>query len=342
MLEAYDLEGIDPDDAPSEGDQVVSWIFTGLGDLLEDYIETVSIFLSGELESYFLAFCTLFIAVYGYCIIYGWIESSQKQITKDLAKFVFIMLLFFSWTDEFLPLLIELAFDEPAELTAGIIEAVTDDIDAMQDDNAISILDKVALSGLVYLGTAIDAWEFLSPSTWMGVIEAIALVLCIFYMLIYTVFLLLKSFLIITLFLSVGQVFIPFLLFSATRGVGLAWWNQITTYMFVPFFALLLLSIVFAIGYHQYEALNAAVVAGDPVASSNLMGSIIISVIGGLTMREVPDLARAVGGGFSFSGGNGFANKTARAARSGAVGVWKTGGAAIDKYKNRGGKAEAG
>lgn len=302
MLEAYDLEGVDPDDAPAEGDQVVSWIFTGLGDFLEDYIDSVTNFLSAEVEPFFLAACVLFVAVYGYGIIYGWIESSAKRISRDVAKLAVIMVIFFQW-GEILPFLTELFFDDPADLTADIIEAVVDDIDLMDGGNAVSILDTVALSGLVYLGGAIDNWEILSAATWMTVFEAIVLIFCIFFLLVSTVFVLMKSFLIMTLFLSVGQLFIPFLLFEQTRGMGVKWWNQMTTYMFVPVFSMLLLSIIFAIGFYQFEALNAAVVAGEPVASSNLVGSILASLVGALTMREVPDIARTVGQGFAFEGG---------------------------------------
>lgn len=310
MLDAYDLEGIDADDAPADGEQVVSWIFTGLGDFLEDYIDSVTNFLEGEVAPYFLAACTLFIALYGYGVMYGWIESSAKRITRDMAKLALIMLLFFQWGSVFLPFLTELLFDDPADLTAGIIEAVIDDIDLVNDQNAISILDTVALSGLVYFESAIDAWEFMSTSTWIGVLEALVLLISIFYLLTYTVFLLMKSFLIMTIFLSLGQIFIPFLLFENTKQIGLGWWNQLTNYMFVPIFAMMLLSIVFAISWYQFEALNASVVAGDPVPSSNLIGSILASIIGGLTMREVPDLARSVGGGFAFSGSSGFVNPT--------------------------------
>jgi type IV secretion system protein VirB6 len=324
MLEAYDLSGIDPEDAPAAGNQAVSWIFSGLGDFLEDYIDLITDSLTAEATPYFITACTIFVAVYGYSVIYGWVETSTRQFTKDIAKLALIMIIFFNW-DWFLPQLTELFFDDPAELSTTLLNAVVSGIghDGISNASAVSILDTIALTAFGYWGAAIANWDFLEAASWVGVIEAVVLMLAVFYMVIYSVFLLMKSFLIMTIFLSLGQLFIPFLLFDKTRGVGLAWWNQMTTYMFIPLFTLMLLTLVFAIGYYQYQAMNIAVAGGAPIQASNLLGSIFISIIGGLAMKEVPDLARAVGGGFAFGGGNGYLGRSMAGAAAGMRGINK-------------------
>ena len=297
------LEPYRPDSGnPHDGSSLISWLFASLGDALEDFIDLAENAVYNQGVEWFYGIAVLYLSIYGISVMASWVQVSRGKLIKDGLKLTMIVLLYEHWYSTFLPMAVEMLFDDPAELAGALLDGVSEQLNIASNNSPISIIDYLYRVTSANLFDRMSEFEFVRGSSWGAVIMALGIWAAVFYLSVRAVYLLVSSFIFPTLLLSLGQLFIPMLFFDATQGITKAWINQLITYALIPLITLSVLTLVLFLGAHHYVAIAEQIRNGEPIQSASFFSVFFISYIAGKATSEIPSIAQALGGGIAIAG----------------------------------------
>lgn len=291
-------ENIDGSEAAETGDSVITWIFSNTIDILDDFVTDGYRQMFDTVENYFVAMALLYIIMYGWGMMYGWIESSSRQLTRDGVRFFFIFAIFYGFP-AFLPDVIDVFLELPAVLAMSIVDLTG----ATDIGSPFVILDNLLRAAWVILAASSADISITSGSSWGRFLLSLLTFAGILYLVINAVYLVMKSVFFVVLLLVGAPIPLTFYFFQTTRGIANAWLGQLITYAFLQFFTIILIALILAIAGDQIDLITDDAGGENIATTANILGVLVVCLVGGLSVREIPGLAQSIGGGISLMAG---------------------------------------
>jgi type IV secretion system protein VirB6 len=228
----------------------------------------------------------LYIAIYGWCVLNNWIETTLSDAFKHVLKMgaVFAVATSWGWFHMFF-------YDVFANGPDSFIAALTG------GDTSKAGLDAVFATGFG-AGNAIFRranWYDLPQIFIAGLVILLTLMAVA-----YALFLLILSKFALAIILAIGALFIVMHLFNATRGLFSSWVNALLNYALVPILTYALLHLMLKI-MQTYTTKLAAATAAGTVAFGDVPGFFLFSVITFVVLMQVPTIAASLTGGFGLT-----------------------------------------
>lgn len=284
--------------------------FTFIIQTVDGYIET---FMNAgidatqaEIKLTVAAIFGIYLAIYGWMVIYGYVEGNVSTILKKLGKFVLVYML--ATTGPAYSLLVrDILWTLPEGIAGVLLETVsgadstiTSQIDSIGDvmkvynDNLNVITDKIARSGRV-VPDVIAA--FLSLLMQIPVIAALFVVLIAKVGL--SIMIILGPFLIITS------------LFGLTKGIFEGWLRQSITFVMMAILAYAVIALLMSI----LNSFGTDLAAGrNALKYTKALPLALIAVVAGVVFTQIPSFATGIVGGIGLSD-LGLIRNTANSAR---------------------------
>lgn len=267
----------------------LSYIYESLDAILNEILLDGSTNLFDELKPFFILLTVAWFAVYGYSILFGWIEVSVKRQSRDVLMFLILNFMFFQY-DTYLSSAKELFIDQPT-IVAGIVTGTK-----ATAGGPFASLDSLVSSAVDYLWKAIDR---------KGIFESfgpvfLALILCgfVMYLCLNTLYIVSKCTFFIMILLIATPIPIIFAVFPETRKFALAWLVQIISFSFLMFFVTLLIGVIVLIGGESIDSIKTSTTGeGEGLTSVDMILIVMITYVGAKSILEVNTLAQAISGG---------------------------------------------
>jgi type IV secretion system protein VirB6 len=224
----------------------------------------------------------LYIAIYGWCVLNNWIETTLSEAFKHVLKMaaVFGMATSWGWFHMFF-------YDVFVNGPDSFIAALTG------GDNSKTGLDNVFDTGFKAANKIFEAsnWYDLAQIS-IGLLIILLTVVTVGYAL----FLLMLS----KFALAIGALFIILYLFNTTQSLFSSWVNSLLNYALVPVltFALLHLTLKIMKSYTDQLAIAAA---GGKLTFGDVPGFFLFGVITLVVLMQVPSMAAGLAGGLGLT-----------------------------------------
>lgn len=352
---------------------LLSWLYNGVSDSINNIVTSSLLSFPVYMSVMFYTAAVLFVALYGISVMYGWIETSAKRITRDLVSFSIIIILFANYENVF-SIGQKLFIEFPGAIATAVIPqkdiqktindpktsnpddpsriADSSDATSLSNQKSTSATKKGSplyyLDNLYILCTAYlyDSFNNISVgvsgvSGFGSAFSALILWLAITFFAIVVLFRLIQTVIFANLLLLLGPLMLLFAFFPKTRGITQAWIGQLITYAFILLITLMIVGFMLYVGSDRINALQASIVDSTNVAhSGDLFSTIVLCIIAGFSTKEIPSLAQALGNGIALTGDQSKATQA-------VVGATKLVGSQIAKiFKNisapKGGGAKPG
>jgi type IV secretion system protein VirB6 len=251
---------------------------------LNSYIGDNTARLASALEPAVVTLATIYVMGWGYLHLMGKIE---EPIGAGLKRIAVVALVFGAGLKLWLynSVIVDTFYNAPAQLAAAMVGA----------GDPVGTIDTIWESG----GTvASNLWDKGGVFTDVGFDLAGAIVYCLMGMLcVYAMFLIALSNIALAVLLALGPVFVPLLLFDATRRFFSAWISQLANYALITVLTVMIAALLLHI-VQSYAAQTAA--RGTAILTVDALNMVLISVLVFLVLRQVMPIASGLVGGSSL------------------------------------------
>lgn len=264
-------------------------LFTKIEVAIDTYIVATSTEVINFITPIFNNILIIYLALWGIAHIRG---SIQEPIKDGIAKIIKIVLVVA------LALNVGLYCGKIANFLYGAPEQISSVVTGASPSSAI--LDDLMSKGFELGKTAWDEGGVISNTgmifvalvVWSATILSVA----------YAGFLLLFSKLAMVVLLAIGPIFIILILFPATQRFFEMWFGQVVNYGILMILAVALVDLLFAIfGSLLNGITSTTTAAATEIGIIDTIALVIAAVINFLILRQVPQIAMALGGGVALA-----------------------------------------
>ena len=255
--------------------------------------------LSPTVEALWRILFIIFIAFYGYRVIFGG-EFYLNDFIVNTLKIVVILILATTWST-FSVFLYDSFTQLPNEVAGRVLAGGGSSVagtptaaDTQTADNALGDFFRQGIDA----GNAIIAdvgWRevgkyFYALMIWgvVGIFAAYALMLIVI------------AKLAVAILLALAPIFILLLMFNVSRGFFEGWFRALVNYAMIPVFLYALLALVLRLIIGPLQTLTANASAGQDLMTY-IAPFALLSIVGFVLMLQVPTLAAGIAGGFALS-----------------------------------------
>ncbi len=260
--------------------------WTWLNGQLADYIGTNTARVAATLEPVIVTLGTVYVMVWGYLHLTGRIDEPIGAGLKRLATLAVVLGgALHLWL--YNSLIVDTFYRAPAQLAAVVVgtpDPVTT-IDAIWERGGA--VAGYLWSNRGYLGGSIG--YYLAGA----IVWTLVGLLCV-----YTMFLIALSSIALAVLLALGPLFLPLLLFEATRRFFEAWLAQLANYALITILTVLTAALLLQV-VESYAAQTAA--RGSAIVTVDALNMVLIAVLVFLLMRQVMPIAAGLAGGVALS-----------------------------------------
>jgi type IV secretion system protein VirB6 len=259
---------------------------TWLNGLLSTYIATNTTRVATLLTPAVGAFAIIYVMIWGYLLITGKIE---EPFVTGIKRIVTLAVIIGASLDLWLynAVIVDTFYNAPGQLAAGVIGAfdsvdIVDNIIFTGGDAASLLLQKGGLFGG-------DFSYYIAGFAVYAIVGLTA---------IYVMFLLALSKIALSILLSLGPLFIAFLLFETTKRFFEAWIAQMANYAFVTILTVLVAALMMNL---LTTAAQAAVARGGSIQIADAVRVCLAAGLTFLIMRQVMPMASGLASGLALS-----------------------------------------
>ena len=230
----------------------------------------------------------LYIAIYGWCVLNNWIETTLSDAWKHVFKMAAVFGIATSW-GWFHMFFYDVFVNGPDSFIAALTGG----------DTSKTGLDNVFQTGFK------AANKIFETSSWFDLAQisiGLSIILLTVVTVGYALFLLILSKFALAILLAIGAIFIVLYLFDATRTLFSSWVNSLLNYALVPILTFALLHLVLRIMKSYTDQLAVAAASGK-LTFADVPGFFLFGVITLVVLMQVPSMAAGLAGGLSLSTG---------------------------------------
>ena len=295
------------------GSQLFQWIFGKVDTVLNDYILSSVDSVVTNVSPVAITLFTIYVVMWGISHISNTIEEPVLDAAKRMIKIAIILAIALN-VGRYSEWVVDFAQSTPAafaNMVAGN-DAPSDDASTAQVldsmvDKGFSLGDKAkSKAGTLRgdFGMYFVAWTIYALSAGITAFAALLLLLAKVGL---------------TVVLAIGPVFILLLMFESTKQYFNLWVGQLINFMLTYILAIAVMGLIFAF----LEPFAEAAAEQDVDMFAVAANMAIMTIIGLLTLRQVPSLAQALSGGIAVStlGGFGAAARSPLGAAKGVKGA---------------------
>jgi len=262
---------------------------------------------------------------FGISVMMGWIEYPMKQFAKMAIKIVMVLALVSNWV--YFDLFLYGIFTNSPDAIGSILLSAISSASATPTPSSATGL-KSAIGILYEQGMLRADYGYASGGIIMPFVLGIIIQLSVLFLCGFAIALLGLSKIGMACVLSLGPIFIIFLLFDATRQMFSSWLQQVFNFGFVSILTYVILIFFIGIFGNAISNINTTVVLGD-------LGSLLlISFIGSYVFSQIPGIASGLAGGAQVTTLGSFSRASNRLA-GGAGDLTKRGGNKLIKGGGR-------
>lgn len=260
--------------------------WTWLNGELANYVGTNTARLAGILEPTVVTLATIYVMVWGYLHLTGQIDEPFVAGLKRIVTLAVILgagLQLWAYNT----LIVDTFYNAPAQLTAAMVGA----------DDPVGTIDAIWESG----GTVADnlwAQGHIWSTSGGFLIAGVAVWLLMGLLCVYAMFLIALSNIALAVLLALGPLFIPTLLFGATRRFFAAWISQLANYALITILTVMLAAVLLQL-VRSYAAQTAA--RGSAIMTVDALNMMLASVLVFLILRQVMPIAAGLAGGIALN-----------------------------------------
>ncbi|MGH8301317.1 MAG: type IV secretion system protein [Steroidobacteraceae bacterium] len=257
-----------------------SWLNTEL----TGYIGENTARVASILEPAVVTLGTVYVMIWGFLQLTGRVE---EPFTAGLKRIVTLAVIFGVGLHLWLynTLLVDTFYEAPTEFAAAVVGAA----DPVQTIDAIWSKGGAVADQLF----RVPGW-----SSWGSKLAGIAVWLIVGLLCVYSMFLLALSAVALSVLLALGPLFIPFLLFDATRRFFDVWLAQMANYALITILTVMVSALMLHLVASYAQQTAALGVAIKVVDSLNML---LASVLVFLFLRQILPIAAGLAGGVSLS-----------------------------------------
>ena len=293
----------------------MSTIFTDIFDVvdivLDDYVLDTSTLIINSVTPIFTSLLILWIAIWGYMMMYGKTESTLTDAFFRILRLGFILTLGLA-VGTYNSVIVDFLFGWPEEVvawaTGNTSSSITGSIDAL-----LNSIVEVVYAAWNKAGVFDGNFGFYIIA---GVVSVLGVMITVTL-----AFLIILSKIILSILLAVGPIFIMLLLFPTTQKFFESWMAAAMNYGFLLILAVLVALLTVSLVNTMMASL------GDADFLSQLGGAIEISILlllSTLVLKQTPQLAANLGGGIAIQTAGAFSN-FANQSKLGGRGLMATG-----------------
>ncbi|HCG7560660.1 TPA: type IV secretion system protein [Vibrio parahaemolyticus] len=265
-------------------------IFDRVDMALDTYVTTTAGNVIGFITPIFTSMLILWIAIWGYLMMYGKVNEPLQEGVFRILRVGFIMTLGLS-IGTYSSLVVDVLAKGPEHLASVISGSVT--------GTSASALDSL-FSKVFEIAKA--AWD--KGGVWDGNFGMYLITLLVLLvgsgLTLVVAFNLLLSKIMTTVLLAIGPLFIVMLLFNATQRFFESWLGMVMNYGFVLILSASVGQLMIVLASTYIGAMG----AGDATALANLGDTAMLCIVFGLcilVVKQVPLVASALGGGVALA-----------------------------------------
>ena len=268
----------------------------------------------------------LYIAIYGWCVLNNWIETTLADAVKHVLKMAIVFAVVTSWS-WFHIFFYDVFVNGPDSFIAALTGGDT---------------SKAGLDAVFDTGFAAGN-EIFKRANWYDLPQIFIASLVIVLTLVtvaYALFLLILSKFALAIILAIGAIFLVLYLFNTTRTLFSSWVNSLLNYALVPILTFSLLHLMLRIMKSYTDQLGVAIASGK-MSFADVPGFLLFGVITLVVLMQVPNMAAGLSGGLGLTTAGAPMAMTAGGyfgGRWAARGAAKLGGKARAWYRARRGK----
>ena len=274
---------------------IITDIFDEVNIVLDTYVLDTSTIIISEVTPIFTSLLIIWIAIWGYMLMYGKTESTLTDAFFKILRIGFILTLGLS-VGTYSGVIVDFIFGWPEEIIAWVTGNPAGNLSGTIDallDSLIDIVTSAWQKAGVFNGNI--GFYFIAAIVG-GFTVVIGVTLA---------FLILLSKIILSILLAIGPIFIILLLFPTTQKFFESWLASLMNYGF-----LLLLSVLVAL---LVVSLVNTIMAGlgTPNGLATMYGAMKVSILlllSILILRQTPQLAANLGGGIAIQTAGAFSN----------------------------------
>lgn len=280
-----------------------------MGALIDGYRD-----LSAAMETPLQLLLILFVAVYGFSMLFGAIQVPVRTSIRHilLATFVYILVI---QADDAAAFLTDVFVVGPGQVAGAVVGGPGgSDIDSVNEtvgdafDEGMDAAYRIMEQG---------GW-----TEWAPVLLGMGVVVIIIFMIGYALFLIVLAKIALTALLLLTPLFVPLLMFSQTRGIFEGWLRQVINFALVPILVYTILALTINLAVEASMQVQSAGGAElTDVAPLYLVGAVTF-----LLLLQVLGIAGGIAGGISLNTLGAIGSSMQRAGRRGPT-VGQTGGA---------------
>jgi len=253
--------------------------------------------LSSTIGTFWKMMFILFIAVYGYKVIYSG-RFQANVLSLQIFKAILILAVITSW-DHFFLLVYGLSTDMPSDVAGVLIQNASgalgqDMSNASSANRALSLYyDRTfEVTEKIMEGAAWNDW---SPYIYACAVSAVSLLFAA-----YGAMLIILSKLAVGILLALGPIFILFLMFDATKSLFEGWLRTLLNFAIIPVFIYAVIGFFLILAESPLEYLENNSGIFDALMSA-VAPFLLISVVAIMVMAQVMNMAASITGGVSLS-----------------------------------------
>jgi type IV secretion system protein VirB6 len=254
---------------------------------LGTYIGSNTAALASALEPAVVTLATLYVMAWGYLHLTGQIEEPFIAGLKRIITLVVILGVGLNlWL--YNTIIVDTFYKAPAQLAAAVIGA----------GDPVSTIDAIWESGGAVAG---NLW--IKGQTWnsaaVGYVLAGAVVWCFMGLLcVYAMFLIALANIALAVLLALGPLFVPMLLFDATKRMFAAWVAQLTNYGLITVLTVMVVALLLQL-VQTYASQTAA--RGSAILTMDALNMVLVAVLVFLILRQIMPTAAALSGGMALA-----------------------------------------
>ena len=259
---------------------------------------------------------------FGISMMLGWIEYPARQFAKNTVKIVMVLVLAFNWS-YFNLFFYDLFTNAPDAIGTIILGSI--DGGGMTSGSISSQIGELLEKGIVASGAAFASDGWFMPIVLGALIFIAILMICGF-----ALALLILSKIAMIVILSLGPLFVIFLLIEQTKPMFASWLQQIFNFAFIT---ILTYTVMAFFGILIAEILEG--IPGDSPQLSHIAPLCIIGFAGSFVLAQIPGIASGLAGGVQVGTMGAFSAMGRQAQRVNASPALKQAGAGARNLYSR-------
>jgi len=274
---------------------IITDIFDEIDLVLDTYVIDTSTVVINSVTPIFTSLLIIWIAIWGYMLMYGKTESTLTDAFFKILRIGFILTLGLS-VGTYSGVIVDFMFGWPEEVISWVTGNPSGNLSGAIDnllDSLVGIVSVAWQKGGVFDGNI--GFYFIAI-----IVGGFAVVIGVIL-----AFLILLSKIVLSILLAVGPIFIMLLLFPTTQKFFESWMASLINYGFLLLLSVLVASVVISFTNTIMDGL------GGAEGLANILGTIklaIILLLSTLILRQIPQIAANLGGGIALQTSGAFSS----------------------------------